>query len=165
MLGGVERPLLLLTNTVLLVGGTVAVALPLGSAAAVLLYRTDLPGRRPLRLAVLATLFVPLAVLASAWQAALGGGGWLASWWPNAAGRPWAQGLGPAIWIHAVAALPWVVHIVGQGLCWVEPELEEDALQVLDTPNVLWRVTLPRCRACLAAAALWVALQTAGDIT
>lgn len=155
----------LLTNTLLLVLGTVAVALPPGIAAAVLLYRTDLPGRRALRLLTLATLFVPLAVQASAWQAALGGGGWLASWWPNAEGRPWAQGLGPAIWIHAVAAVPWVMLIVGQGLCRVEPELEEDALQVLDGPRVLWRVTLPRCRASLIAAALWVGLQTAGDIT
>jgi iron(III) transport system permease protein len=156
-------PLLVLGNTLALVAGTVAVALPLGTAAAALLYRTDLPGRRALRLAALAALFVPLAVLASAWQAALGGGGFLLSWWPDAAGRPWAQGLGPAIWIHAAAAVPWVVLIVGQTLCWVEPELEEDALQVLPGWHVFWRVTLPRCRAGLAAAALWVALQTAGD--
>ncbi len=164
-LRGGGRTLFLLGNTLLLVAGTLAEALPLGIAAAVLLYRTDLPGRRALRLLVLAALFVPLAVLTTAWQAALGGGGLLGTLWPNATGRPWASGLAPAVWIHGVAALPWVVLIVGQTLCWVEPELEEDAWQVMPGWRVLWRVTLPRCRAGLAAAALWVALQTAGDIT
>src|SRR4051794_29337612 len=82
LLRGAGRLLLLLGNTLLLVAGTVAVALPLGTAAAVLLYRTDLPGRRALRLLTLAALFVPLAVQASAWQAALGSGGLLGSWWP-----------------------------------------------------------------------------------
>jgi iron(III) transport system permease protein len=71
----------------------------------------------------------------------------------------------PAIWVHAVAALPWVVLLVGQGLCWVERELEEDALLVASPWRVLWAVTLPRCRAALFAAGLWVAVQTATEIT
>src|SRR5438045_3430061 len=75
--------------------------------------------------------------------------------------KPWAQGLPAAVWIHAVAALPWVILIVGQGLCWVETELEEDALTVAGPWRVLRAVTLPRARAALWAAAIWVALQTA----
>ncbi|MCI0456264.1 MAG: hypothetical protein L0Z62_04725 [Gemmataceae bacterium] len=156
----------LLSNTLLLVGGTLAVALPLGVAGAVLLYRTDLPGRGVLRVLILLALFVPLPVLTSAWQAALGASGWLRlPSWSDAPGRPWASGLAPAIWIHAMAAVPWVVLIVGLALRSVEGELEEDALLAAGPWRVLWRVTLPRCRAAVAAAALWVGLQTAAEIT
>jgi iron(III) transport system permease protein len=67
----------LASNTLALVGGTLALALPAGIVAAVLLYRTDLPIRRGLRFLTVLTLFVPLPLFASAWQAALGTGGWL----------------------------------------------------------------------------------------
>src|SRR5262249_1631400 len=125
-----ERLLSLARNTVLLVAGTLIVTLPLGIALAVLLYRTDLPGRGFFQGLLILSLFVPLPVLASGWQAALGSGGWLpvALW--RSPDQPWAQGMAPAIWIHAIAALPWVILLVGQGLCWVEPELEEDGLLV-----------------------------------
>src|SRR5262249_59338530 len=72
-----DRLLLLVRNTAGLVAGTLALALPAGIAAAVLLYRTDLPFRRPLRRLALVALFVPLPLFASGWQAALGSGGWL----------------------------------------------------------------------------------------
>jgi iron(III) transport system permease protein len=160
------RLLSLAGNTCLLVAGTLALALPAGIAAAVLLFRTDLPLSRALLSLTILSLFVPLPLLTSAWQAALGAGGWLpGALWPDAAGRPWAEGLGPAVWVHAVAVLPWVVLIVGAGLCWVEGEMEEDALLAAGPWRVVWRVTLPRSRGAVAAAALWVVLQTAGDIT
>lgn len=173
-----ERLLSLAGNTVALLAGTLALAVPVGIVAAVLLYRTDLPLRRFLRFLTLLTLFIPLPLFASAWQAALGTGGWLpvAVWSTPPPGdpdiaatgiawKPWAHGLGTAIWVHAVAGLPWVIVLVGQGLCWVERELEEDALTVAAPWHVLWRVTLPRCRAAMLAAGLWVALLAASEIT
>lgn len=172
------RLLELLHNTLLLLGGTLALTMPAGIVVAVLLYRTDLPYRHALRFLTVLTLFVPLPLIASAWQAALGTGGWLAMpFWSTPppgdpdlspsgiAWKPWAQGLGAAIWIHAVAGLPWVVWMVGQGLSWVERELEEDALLLMNPLRVLVHVTLPRCRAAIFAAGLWVALQTATEIT
>jgi iron(III) transport system permease protein len=165
-------------NTLWLAAGTLVIALPVGIAAAILLYRTDLPGRRFWWLLTVLTLFVPLPLFASAWQAALGAGGWLpvALWSRVVAGdpdisstgfvwKPWAQGLGAAIWVHAMAALPWVILIVGQGLTWVERELEEDALTAAGPWRVFWRVTLPRSRAAIGAAALWVVLPIATEIT
>jgi iron(III) transport system permease protein len=154
-----ERLLLLTGNTLLLVAGTLLVALPVGIAAAVLFYRTDLPGRGIMRFFTVLTLFVPLPVLTTAWQ---GGLGEVGLW--TVAGRPWAEGFGPAIWIHAQAALPWVILIVGQGLCWVEPELEEDALLATGPWRVLVSVTLPRSKGAIAAAAGWVALQVSSEI-
>ncbi len=171
------RILGLARNTVLLVAGTELLALPLGVAGAVLLYRTDLPLRRPLRFLAVLTLFVPLPLFASGWEAALGSGGWLpvAVWnrlAPNdpdlmPGGRlwkPWGQGLDAAVWIHAMGAIPWVIVLVGQGLCWVDRELEEDALTAAGPWRVLSRVTLRRSLAAVVAAALWVALQTATDV-
>jgi iron(III) transport system permease protein len=165
-------------NTLLLVAGVLLLALPAGVAGAVLFYRTDLPGRHAFRLATILTLFVPLTLFASGWQAALGSGGWLpvAVWstpppddpeasLPRIPWKPWAQGLPAAVWVHAVAGLPWVILLVGQGLCWVERELEEDALTAAGPGRVLWWVTLRRAAPSLGAAALWVALQTATEIT
>jgi len=132
-----ERFLALAGNTLRLVSGVLAISLPAGILGAILLYRTDLPWRRGFRLLIILTLFVPLPLFASGWQAALGSKG-LFSGLMDTTGpwRPWDQGMRTAIWIHAVAGLPWVVWIVGRGLCWVEPELEEDAL----TAASPWRV-------------------------
>jgi iron(III) transport system permease protein len=164
-----------LQTTALLVAGTLLVAVPAGIAGAVLLYRTDLPLRQCFRFLTVLTLFVPLPLFAAAWQATLGAGGWLAGLIPlpfesrltesGPGWQPWVQGLGAAIWVHAMAGLPWVVLLVGQGLSWVERELEEDALQAASGWRVFLAVTLPRSRAAIAAAALIVAVQTATDIS
>lgn len=157
------RLLFLAANTLRLGLGTVALSVPAGIGAAVLLYRTDLPLRKLFRFVMLLSLFVPLPVCASAWQAALSGGSGL-PFGPGAGPWvPWMQGFGAATGIYAVAALPWVILIVGQGLSWVETDLEEDALLATGPLQVLRHVTLPRCQAALWAAALWVFLQTATD--
>jgi iron(III) transport system permease protein len=173
-----SRLLALARNTSYLIGGTLALCLPAGVLGAILLSRTDLHFRRPLRALVLLTLFVPLPLFTSGWQAAVGSGGWLPLRWWNAprpsdaafassdnAWTPWGQGIGTAIWIHAVAGLPWVVWLVGRGLRQVDRELEEDALTAAAPWRVLTRVSLPRAFSSIAAAALWVALQTATEIT
>jgi iron(III) transport system permease protein len=167
----IDRLWELARNSLALAAGTVALALPIGTIAAVLFYRTDLPGRDGWRFLTVSMLFVPLPLVASAWQAALGHDGWVpalfGTWLAGDADtwRPWVLGLGPAIWVHGVAGLPWVILIVGQGLRWVERELEEDALTACGPLRVLWRVTLRRSWGVLGAAALWVALQTATEIT
>jgi iron(III) transport system permease protein len=173
-----QRTFGLAKNTLYLVAGTLTLSLPAGAALAALLYRTDLPLRRTLRFVILWTLFVPLPLFASGWQTVLGSGGYLQlAWWnrPAQSGpvftgsagpwTPWGAGIGSAIWIHAVAGLPWVVLLVGQGLRWVERDLEEDALTVLPPWRVFLGVTLVRSRAAIGAAALWVALLTATEIT
>jgi iron(III) transport system permease protein len=165
-------------NTLCLILGTTALAVPTGTVAAVLLYRTDLPGRRFFEFLTILALFIPLPLLVTAWQSAVGAGGWLPidRWIRPAPGdpdipplgtvwKPWVQGLPAAIWIHALAGLPWVILIVGLGLRWVERELEEDALLSVGPWRVLWHVTLPRCRTAIWAAGLWVALQAATEIS
>jgi iron(III) transport system permease protein len=168
----------LATNTVQLMLGSVALSVPIGTIASVLIYRTDLPGRRFFQFLTILALFVPMPILVSAWQSALGAGGWLPIdfWIPAASSgpdvspmgtmwKPWVQGRAAAIWIHFLAGLPWIILIVGIGLRWVERELEEEALLSVSPWRVLWHVTLPRCRTAIWAAGLWVAIQTATEIS
>lgn len=165
-------------NTLCLVVGTLAFAIPAGTLSAILLYRTDVPGRSIFQFLAILALFVPMPFLVTAWQSAFGAGGWLSvdHWIQAGSGdsdmtslgtvwKPWVQGLPAAIWIHTVASLPWVILIVGVGLRWVERELEEDALLSAGPWRVLLYVTLPRCRTAIWAASLWVALQAATEIS
>jgi iron(III) transport system permease protein len=158
----------LATNTGLLLAGTLLLAVPAGAVLAVLFERTDLPGRRLLWGLLVATLFVPLPLFTSAWQLALGAGGWLPvlAWSAQMTGwAPWAQGLVPAATVHALAGLPWVVLLVGRALRSTERDLEEDALLIRGPAWVLCHVTLPRCLGAVAAACLFVGLLTATEIT
>ncbi len=165
----------LIRHTLILIAGTLALALPLGVVSAWLIFRSDLPGRAWFRRLVVLVLFIPLPLLVSAWQATLGRGGWFAlRFWESAAqnptpGRipwkPWAVGLPAAIWVHALAAMPWVIWLAGQGFRWVEPHLEEDALTTGGPWRTLFRVSLPRALPAIGVAALWVGIQTAGEIT
>ena len=79
--------------------------------------------------------------------------------------RPILVGRFGAAVVHAMAALPWVVLLTGVGLCAVEPELEESALLEFGPLRVLMRITLRRTIGAILAAALAVAVLTAGDMT
>ncbi len=46
---------------------------------------------------------------------------------PHLVHQPWLAGWRAAVWVHTLAAVPWVVLMVGAGLLAVEAELEEDA--------------------------------------
>src|SRR5262249_9343138 len=149
----------LASNTLLLVSGTCLLAVPAGTVLAVLLFRTVVPGQRVWLALLVLILFVPLPVIVSSWQGFLGAGGLVpVSFWVSGVDRPWGTGWGPALWVHAVAAVPWVVCIVGLGLRWVEPELEEEGRLQLPAWLVVWRVTVPRCWPSILAAGLFVAV-------
>ena len=159
--GGIARPAGLAIESTKLVLETEAIALPLGLAISLLLFRTNaFAGRLLLGLITLAA-FIPLPLHATAWLGALGNAGRLQAlgWQPILVGRHGAA------FVHAMAALPWVVLIAGMGFCAVEPELEESALLDFGPFRVLRVVTLRRALAAIAAAALAVAVLTAGDMT
>jgi iron(III) transport system permease protein len=158
---GMARPIRLAVETVSLVAMTEAIALPLGVALAFFLARTNVPGRGILLAVIGLSAFVPLPLHATAWLGALGNTGRA-----QALGvRPLLVGLPGAAFVHAMAALPWVVLIVAVGLSAVEPELEESALLDQAPVWVLLRVTLRRALGAIAAAALAIAVLTAGDMT
>jgi iron(III) transport system permease protein len=158
---GDSRTAGLALNTWLLAGAVVAASVPLGTLLALLLVRTDLPGRKIFFALLAGLLFVPLYVQVGAWKAGFD----LEGWYTLARSGPaLLDGWRGAIWVHAVAALPWVVLIVSAGLRLVERELEEQAL--LDgTPwQVVRRVTLRRAVGSIGVAALWVAVATSTEM-
>jgi iron(III) transport system permease protein len=158
---GLTRPLRLALETAGLVLATEAMALPLGVLLAVLLFRTDVWGRSGLLGIIVLAAFVPLPLHATAWLGALGNAGRAQLFGV----RPVLIGRTGAAVVHALAALPWVVLLAGVGLCAVEAELEESALLEYGPWRVLTRVTMRRALGAIAAAALAVAVLTAGDMT
>src|SRR5262245_59818192 len=107
------RVAVLMGNTLALAGGTVLLALPVGVALAVLLERTELPGRAWLLGLLVCPLAMPLPLWMSGWLLFAGTAPPLAL-----AERmmPWLPGLGPAVLFHALAGLPWVVLICAWSL-------------------------------------------------
>ncbi len=159
---GQGRTVSLARNTALLCLATCAMSLPSGAMLAFLVVRTDLPGRRVVGWLLGFLLLVPLYVQAAGWEAGFGLQGAVTLGLESGV---WLEGFRAAVWVHAVAAIPWVALIVGAGLWFVEPELEEAALLDGSALQVFRAVTVPRCAAAIAVAALWVAVATAGEMT
>ena len=152
----------IVVNTALLIFATTAITLPLGTLLAVALVKTDLPGRRLVGAVLFATLFVPLYVQAAGWEAAAGIQGVFSGLTPR---RTWLEGMPAAVWIHSIHALAWVTGIVVIGLAYVAPELEEDAALSATGPQLFRHVTLPAVLPAIAAAAVWLAVTLAGEMT
>ena len=156
-----ERTRSLAANTLFLAGTTCAISLPLGAVLGWLLTRTDMPGGKTALLLLGATLFVPMHLQAAAWQAGFGLQGWFTL---MSGSPPPLEGWDAVVWIHGVAATPWVALIVGAGLSLVEPELEEQASLDGSPCQVFFRVTLPAALPAAGVAAVWVTILTAGEI-
>lgn len=156
----------LFVDTALLAVGACLIALPLGAVLGTAIAKIDFPGRRALRWLLVGMLFVPLYVQAGAWQSVLGSGGWWARLVSSDSyAEPWLDGWRGAIWVHGMAAVPWAALIVGAALAAVERRLEEESLLDATPLRVLVRVTLPRALGGLVAAAAWMAVTCATDIT
>ena len=133
------------------------IALPLGTLLAVVIFKTDTPGRGPAAWLFVAMLFIPLYLITGAWDAGFGIQGWHTLVTnPHLAHQPWLAGWRAAIWVHGLAGVPWVVLIVGAGLRAVEAEVEEDAATCASPAQVLWHVTLRRAAPAIAVAAVWI---------
>jgi iron(III) transport system permease protein len=132
---------------------------------AVLVGRTDIAGRRLLALLLAIALFLPLYVQNAAWQAGFGQQGWWEMTFSQLGAAPLLYQWRGAIWIHAMAAVPWVTLIVLAALRQVEPQLEEAALVEGSPLQVLLNVSLRRSWAAIVAAGLWIGVAVAGEIT
>lgn len=155
----------LLGNTILLALAAGVLAVPVGTALALVLTRGRVVGSQAAGTFLLLALFVPLPVTAVAWQIVLG------SWLPSlaldpgqVAWRPWRQGLLPAAFVHGMAAIPWVVWIASAVLARTDPGLEEAAQLEGGSPAVLRRVLLPRVGFAMAVSFAWVAAVAATEI-
>jgi iron(III) transport system permease protein len=150
-------------STLLLALGVGAIALPLGTALALLVVRTDLPGRGAMMLALGTLLLVPLYLQAAGWDAGFGRLGWHSMAYGRLA-EPLLDGWRAAVWIHAAASVPWVALIVGLAVAHAEPELEEQSLLDAGPARVFFRLTLRRSLAGMAVAAAWILVSAAGEM-
>ena len=159
--GEIARPIGLAMTSLRLIGLAEAIALPLGLSLAFVLSRTDVWGRRGMLAVVGLAAVVPTPLLATGWLGGFGNAGRL-----QALGSgPSLSGLPGAAFIHAMAALPWVVAIAAVGFRSVEPDLEALARLDLTPLGVIIRVTLRRSLGAIVASALAVAVLTGGDMT
>ncbi len=159
-----EREVSLALTTLRIAGLTSIFALSLGMLLAVLLVKTDVPLKSCWLLALCVLLFLPLYVQASAWDAGFGQQGWFSQWIGRTA-EPLLRGEAAVLWIHTLAAVPWVVLIVGASLRQVEGDLEELALMDAGPWQVLLWVTLPQTLPGIIAAGLLVLVTTASEMT
>ena len=155
----------LVVNTLWLVAATLAISVPIGTALAVALARTDARLRRIVAVALGVMLVVPLYLHAAGWEAGFGMSGWFTELTATPYQPGWLNGWRGAVWVHAMAAIPWVVLIVGAALRFVEPELEEAALLDCSGWQVLLRVTLRRVLPAVGVAAVWIAVGVATEMT
>lgn len=151
--------------TVYLSTAATAVAVVPGVLAAVVLVKTNCPLRRCMLAAFAVMLFVPLFVHAGGWMGALGVGGWLVPVSDTGQTAAWIDGWLGAIWIHAMAAVPWIVCIVSAALARVPAELEETALLSMPAWRVLPAVTLRAALPGVAIAAVWTSVSIAAEMT
>jgi iron(III) transport system permease protein len=153
-------------NSLALASFAIAIATPAGLLLGTLLGRGRIAGRRIGVFAVTVALFVPLPVWAVAWQIVLGNVLPAMALTPGAiAWRPWAQGLAPAAFVHAIAAVPWVALVTAVSLRSGDAGIEEAALVhggVRDVLRFAWR---PRFVIAVSAAALWITVQTWTEIS
>ncbi len=107
------RQLWLLRNTLLLAAGSCAISLPLGTALAFLLWRTDVPGRRlAVSLRRRPVAHAPVSASGSLGRG-LGAVGLVLPGLRAVLGAAGCRAGTAAIWVHSLAAVPWVVLLVG----------------------------------------------------
>lgn len=154
----------LLGNTLLLGHGASCVALPIGTLTGIALARCRVVGCGSIQLLILLGLLMPLPVTVIAWQTLLGG--WIEFVAVTPGDVNWRnlqQGMLPAMAIHAMAAIPWVVLIVVATLQTVDLDLEDQAR--LDGNHLIRRVWGPRIKLAIGLSLGWIFTQVATEIT
>ena len=150
------------THSILLALAVTLLAVPVGTALALLLRRNDLPVRTLLRVGVLLPVLVPDFVLAYSWVRAYGRSGFT----DDLLGVAWSTIEGPVgvAVVVAVNAVPVAYLVVAVGLAArAEPSLERAARAAGAGGFTLLRtITLPLLRPALASAAVLVFVLTLG---
>lgn len=154
----------LLINTFVLCGSAATISLPVGILLALLLTRTNVAGKGLAWTLLLTLLFLPLHSTAAGWVAVFGKLGSQAPAFFQAA-QPLVSGMPAVIWIHAMAAIPWVTFIVSLGLAAIPQEVEEAALLDLSPMRFFLGVGLRYYFPFVLAAGIWVIITTSGEMT
>lgn len=143
-----RRTLDLVTRSVTLAGAVTACSMVIGVSAAWLVVRSDLRGRKLLRVLFALPLAVPSYLAAFAWV----------SW------RPSLAGFSGAVLVLSLVSYPFVYLPAVAALGHVDPAQEEVARALGRTRiDVAFRLTLRQIRPAITAGALLVALYVLSD--
>ncbi|MBC9953423.1 iron ABC transporter permease [Leucobacter sp. cx-42] len=143
-----------------------ALAVVVGTFLAILLERTDLPGRRALRVLALSPMLIPPFVGAIAWLSLLGPSSTLNRWWEAQFGQPlWnLYGGDGVIFLLTLHSFPIAMMIVTAALKRVPADLEQ-AARIAGSSAIrsLWEVTVPLLRPAMLSAFTLVAVANLAD--
>jgi iron(III) transport system permease protein len=116
-------------TTLVVAGGMTLIAVPLGSAVAYLVVRTDLPGRAWLEPAILVPVFVSPVVLGFGYVVAIGPVGFFSIWIRDLVGAiPWnLYSLTSLVVISGLTHVPYVYLYTSSALRAVSSDVEEAA--------------------------------------
>jgi len=135
-----------LGNSMLFVIQTTVIAQVIGTALAILVGRTDLPGRSIFGDIIMFPMFLSHLVLAFGWLIAYGPSGYVTAWFTNAfGGAPWNlyTMAGMAV-IGGISQAPLAFLYCQASTALSDPSLELAARSCGAGPiRTLWRVTMP----------------------
>ncbi|MCD5418136.1 iron ABC transporter permease [Rhodococcus pyridinivorans] len=153
-------------NSVVSAGCSALFAVVLATAMALLLDRTDLPGRGSLRLILLSPLLIPPFVGAIAWTGLLGPSGMVNRFWTDHFGGPlWnIYGGDGVMFLLTVHSYPMAYLIVSTALRRIPGDLEQVARIGGASPwQTMRTVTIPLLRPALLAAFTLTAVGNLAD--
>ncbi|MEZ5151124.1 ABC transporter permease [Rhodococcus zopfii] len=153
-------------NSIVSAGSSALCAVALATAMALLLDRTDLPGRGSLRLILLSPLLIPPFVGAIAWTGLLGPSGMVNRWWTDRFGDPlWnIYGGDGVVFLLTVHSYPMAYLIVSTALRKIPGDLEQVARIGGASPwQAMRTVTIPLLRPALLAAFTLTAVGNLAD--
>ena len=154
-------------NSVVSAGSSAVAAVALATIMALVLDRTDLPGRSVLRLILLSPLLIPPFVGAIAWTGLLGPSGLLNTYWDDAfgSGPLWnIYGGDGVIFLLTVHSYPLAYLIISAALRRVPGDLEQAArIAGASAWHAMRDVTLPLLRPALLASLTLTAVSNLAD--
>ena len=142
---------------------TAIMAIPAGTLIGFILSRCKWHFRPVVQSVWLASIFLPLPVVASAWLGAFGNSGRSQAF--GLSDQPLISGWSAAALIHALAAVPVVVWVMSGVMLQVDDFIENMARMEFSMPLAIYRSTIRKCTPAAVAASLAVLIMTAGDMT
>ena len=149
-------------RTLMLGVSAAAIAIPIG---AILAWLANHNGFVPFacRLSIVVGLFVPVFMTLSAWDAAFGRLGWITSTSGDVL-KPVVPPWMAAVWVHAMASVPWVAVFFLMAHRLPVRSHEEYSRMSMSSPRAIWHGSRWRYGPVILLSLTWVVINAAREI-